>query len=143
MNNLTSRIVLAIFINLLNGCSSKNVVSTEALIPFEEQYVKGDITKLQDSLSGVTLKDSVLIVPSSSSPFSPTTDISFHVFRENTVTISFLELNHKFICEAFSGYLLSGNYKFKATDFHINTGVYLLKCQVGNRSALSKMMIMR
>ena len=130
-------------IDVLFGCSSNNVVSTLATIPFEEQYVKGYVTKLPDSLSGISLKDSVLIVSSSPTPFSPTTDISFHVAQEDTVTISFFDVNDKFVGEALRSSLLSGNYRFQATDLHINMGVYWLKCQVGDKSTRTKIVIMR
>ena len=143
MNNITSQIVLIMLANVLFGCSSKNVVSTVATTRFEEQYVKGNVTKLQDSLSGTSLKDSILIVQSSPTPFSPTTDISFHVAQDDTVMISFFDLNDKFICEALHSYLLSGNYRFSSTDLHIDTGVYWMKCQIGNKSARTKIMVMR
>ena len=132
-----------ISINFLSGCSSKEVVSTLSTVPYKEQYVKGNIVRLQDSLSGTTLKDSVLIVSSPPTPYSPTTNISFHVAQEDTVSISFFDVNEKFVCEAVLSYLQAGNYKFDATDLHINTGVYWMKCQVGNKSTRTKIMVMR
>ena len=128
---------------LLGGCSTHESTLKMENVSSEEQYVKGTVTKSTDSLQTDSLKDSFEIVPAYPNPFSPTTTVDFHVPREDSVTISFYDVHGVFIGRAFQGYLLPGTYRFKLTEAHVNSGVYLIKCQVGDKQFTRKTIIMR
>ena len=112
-------------------------------MPFEEQYVKGTVSKMSESLQTDSLKDTIQIVPSYPNPFSPTTSVQFHVPREDTVTISFYDAHGRFVGEGFRSYLLPGNYRFEPSELYVNSGVYFIKCQVGDKHFARKTIIMR
>jgi hypothetical protein len=138
-----SRVLLAALTAISVSCSSREAtLSRTAKIPFEEQFVKGAATKTTAPLPTDGSKDSIL-TPSPPNPFSPSTTIDFNVAREDTVRISFYDSDGRLIGEAFRGYLPAGAYRFELTQAHVNSGVYIAKFQVGNRSSTRKVMILR
>jgi hypothetical protein len=133
--------VLSAFI-LFSGCSSLEVATRSAEIPVNEQYVNGTVVQLSDTLFNQHLKDSIELVPYPS-PFSPPTTVSFHVPEKDSVTISIYAMNGTFLNVAFQGELLSGNYLFEPTELHMNSGVYLIRFQVGQKDFVRKTILMR
>lgn len=140
---MTIRATLIVFIPVFFSCSFSESTSKITEIPFEEQYVRGTATKLTTPLPTESSKDSILILPSSPNPFSPSTTIDFKVTTEDTVAIYFVDKDGKLISEAFRGYLLLGVYRFEPTELHVNSGVYFVKFQIGKSSSTRKVMIMR
>ena len=131
------------FIVLLGGCSTHESTLKMENMSFEEQHVKGTVTKSTDSLQTDSLKDTFEIVPTYPNPFSPTTTVDFHVPREDSVTISIYDVHGEFIGRAFQGYLLPGTYRFGLSEAHVNSGVYFIKFQVGDKQFTRKTIIMR
>ncbi len=105
--------------------------------------MKGTVTKSTDWLQTDSLKDAIELVPAYPNPFSPTTSVDFNVPKEDSVTISFYDVHGEFIGRAFQSYLLPGTYRFKLSEAHVNSGVYFIKCQVGDKQFTRKTIIMR
>jgi len=135
MKTLLGLIITSFF--LLVGCSSR-----EATIPFNEQYVKGALVKLNDSLLVYFLPDTIEAVPRNPTPYAPTLDVEFHVLKEDSVMISYYTGEGRLITSSYTDYLRPGLYRFHAADIRLNTGVYFIRCQVGKKVFVSRALIM-
>ncbi len=141
MRTVTYTIILFMIVFIFIGCASKKATSK---IPLDEQYIKGILTRLGDPKPIDTLKVSDHIGPPyKPNPFCPTTTTIFQVPNEDSVTITYYDPIGNIVCEAYRGYLSSGEYKFEPKDVNLNSGVYFIECRVGKRKCVQKALIIR
>lgn len=141
MSSVTGSLIFILLFGGFFGCTSKNVVTK---IPFMEQYIKGNITRLGDakSVDSSNVTDDIG-PPFHPNPFCPTFTTIIQVLKEDSVTITYYDVNGKMVCEGYRGYLSPGEYKFEPTDFNVNSGVYFINCTVGNKSFVRKGLLIR
>ena len=131
-------IIIAAILAIL-GCSSTHSISKSTEIPFGQQYVIGTVARLSDTLFSMTRMDTIAITQFD--PILNSTSIDLHVIQMDSVIISFYDSNGQFVNNAYRNYLPPGIYMFKSTEFHANTGIYFIKCQVGNKHFVRKTLI--
>ena len=135
-------IVVALSLATLE-CSSLHSTSSSFDTPFEEQYVIGTISRLNDSLLAQIRPDTIAVVPRYPNPFGPPWTVDFHVLKQDSVMISFYDKDGRSIRNSFQEFLLPGVYRFNPTDLHLNAGVYFIRCQVGDKYFIRKSLLMR
>ena len=141
MSKATGLLLLILQVGGFLGCNSKDVLTK---ITFDGQYIKGEITRMGDAKSiDSSRENDEMTPPYHPNPYSPTVSTTMQVSKEDSVTITYYDLNRKVVCEAYRGYLSPGEYEVKPTDFNANTGIYFIKFTVGNNIFVRKVILVK
>jgi hypothetical protein len=136
-------LIFAVVIFGVIGCSSRISNLEASNIPIGEQFVKGSLSRLNDSLLTQIRPDTIAVISGIPHPSDVTWSVDFHVLQQDSVLISYYDANGNLIPDSFGDYLHPGIYRYNAIDLHLNTGAYFIRCQVGNKYFIRKALLVK
>jgi hypothetical protein len=149
-----SIIILALLSFFIISCSTSKQQPDKMIIPLKDQYIIAEIKNL-DSSSSVSINneikiniednvtDSIALTEKYPNPFSPPTTYGFKIEESDSFKISFWDRDGNIISNLFNGYLTTGKYQIKFKEMHINSDIYFIVIDNGDKKWTKKIIYIK